>query len=136
MHQSPPPPPPPPNQILYLSHNAKQRGYPKSDPGGDSYYVGCLGQTRVSLPEQLIIMKLKHGSYRGKSSLCLYALCLLKVQHTQSETGFLFFSFLRNLFDEELEQFKVVPFISEITSCLAEGYAREKSRGYQPSSQV
>ena len=29
----------------------EQRGYQKSDPGGDHYYVGCLGQTRVSLPE-------------------------------------------------------------------------------------
>ena len=29
----------------------EQRGYPKSDPGGDHCYVGCLGQTRVSLPE-------------------------------------------------------------------------------------
>ena len=27
------------------------RSYQKSDPGGDHYYVGCLGQTRVSLPE-------------------------------------------------------------------------------------
>ena len=39
-----------------LTHNAKQRAeglirYQKSDPGGDHYYVGCLGQTRVSLPE-------------------------------------------------------------------------------------
>ena len=29
----------------------EQRGYQKSDPGGDHYYVGCLGQTRVPLPE-------------------------------------------------------------------------------------
>ena len=29
----------------------EQRGYQKSDPGGDHYYVGCLGQTRVSLSE-------------------------------------------------------------------------------------
>ena len=29
----------------------KQRGYQKYDPGGDHYYVGCLGQTRVPLPE-------------------------------------------------------------------------------------
>ena len=29
----------------------EQRGYQKSDPGGDHYYVGCLGQTRVSLPQ-------------------------------------------------------------------------------------
>ena len=27
------------------------RGYQKSDPGGDSYCVGCLGQTPVSQPE-------------------------------------------------------------------------------------
>ena len=26
----------------------EQRGYKKSDPGGDHCYVGCLGQTRVS----------------------------------------------------------------------------------------
>ena len=26
-----------------------QRGYQKSDPGGDHYYVGCLGQTHVFL---------------------------------------------------------------------------------------
>ena len=31
--------------------NREQKGYQKSDPGGDHYYVGCLGQTRVSLPE-------------------------------------------------------------------------------------
>ena len=34
--------------------STEQRGYPKSDPGGDHYYVGCLGQTRLSLPESLI----------------------------------------------------------------------------------
>ena len=32
----------------------EQRGYQKSDPGGDHYYVGCLDQTRVSLSEYLI----------------------------------------------------------------------------------
>ena len=32
--------------------NREQRGViKKSDPGGHHYYVGCLGQTRVSLPE-------------------------------------------------------------------------------------
>ena len=29
----------------------EQRDYQKSDPGGDYYYVVCLGQTPVSLPE-------------------------------------------------------------------------------------
>ena len=28
-----------------------QRGYQKSWPDGDHYYVGCLSQTHVSLPE-------------------------------------------------------------------------------------
>ena len=32
----------------------EQRGYQKSDPGGDHYHVGCLGQTPVSLPESLV----------------------------------------------------------------------------------
>ena len=32
----------------------EQKGYQKSDPGEDQYYVGCLGQTLVLLPEQLI----------------------------------------------------------------------------------
>ena len=34
-----------PSQSAYWVH------YQKSDPGWDHYYVGCLGQTRVSLPE-------------------------------------------------------------------------------------
>ena len=29
----------------------EQMGYQKPDPGGDHYYVGCLRQTPVSLPE-------------------------------------------------------------------------------------
>ena len=29
----------------------EQQGYQKSEPGEDHYYVGCLGQTRVSLYE-------------------------------------------------------------------------------------
>ena len=39
--------------IAAFSHTAKQRVVvlPKSDPGGDYYYVGCLDQTRVLLPE-------------------------------------------------------------------------------------
>ena len=41
-----------PNQMFSPPElNREQRGYPKSDPGGDHYYVGCLGQTRVSLPQ-------------------------------------------------------------------------------------
>ena len=31
--------------------NIEQRGYQKSDPGRDHYYVGCLGQTCILLPE-------------------------------------------------------------------------------------
>ena len=30
----------------------EQRSYQKSDPGGDHYYIGCLGETRVSLAHQ------------------------------------------------------------------------------------
>ena len=45
-------PPLEPNPIFWpTTPNREQRGYQKSDPGGDHYYVGCLGQTRVSLPE-------------------------------------------------------------------------------------
>ena len=40
------------NQILLL--NGEQRGCQKSDPGQDHHYAGCLGQTHVSLPEELI----------------------------------------------------------------------------------
>ena len=46
-----PPPLPKKKTIFLCARNAKQRGYQKSDPGGDHYYVGCLGQTHVSLPE-------------------------------------------------------------------------------------
>ena len=31
-----------------LSRNRDQWGYQKSDPGGDHYYVGCLGQTQYA----------------------------------------------------------------------------------------
>ena len=51
-------PPPPPNTPTEAQANfwptvlsGERRGYQKPDPGGDHYYVGCLGQTRVSLPE-------------------------------------------------------------------------------------
>ena len=30
-----------------ISVNREQRGYQKSDPDEDQYYVGCLGQSRV-----------------------------------------------------------------------------------------
>ena len=60
---SPPPPPPPPKKkekkkekeaesdVWPTMPSREQRGYQKSDPGGDHYYVGCLGQTGVCLPE-------------------------------------------------------------------------------------
>ena len=55
---APPPPPPHPHHprprpCIFLAHKARKerRGYQKSDPGGEHYYVGCLGLTRVSLPE-------------------------------------------------------------------------------------
>ena len=51
-HQSPPPPPQPAKSNFWPTMlSREQRGYKKSDPGGDHYYVGCLGHTRVSLPE-------------------------------------------------------------------------------------
>ena len=33
---------------------AEQQGYQNPDPDGDHYYVGCLGQPFISLPEKLI----------------------------------------------------------------------------------
>ena len=53
---SPPTPTHPPlpgteSDVWPTMPSREQRGYQKSDPGGDHYYVGCLGQTRVSLPE-------------------------------------------------------------------------------------
>ena len=40
------------SQIQILAHNAKQRAEGlKSDPVGDHCYVGCLGLTRILLPE-------------------------------------------------------------------------------------
>ena len=45
---TPPPPPPPqppePNPIFWPTVlSREQKGYQKHDPGGDHYYVGCLG---------------------------------------------------------------------------------------------
>ena len=51
----------------------EQRACQKSDPGGDHYYVGCLGQTRVSLPEKytpsLSLSLWNKGSTEGNNSL-------------------------------------------------------------------
>ena len=49
----PPPHPSPPakSDVWPTMLNREQKGYQKSHPGGDHYYVGCLGQTCVSLPE-------------------------------------------------------------------------------------
>ena len=39
------------SRIRFLAHNAKQRAEGlKSDPGGNHYYVGCLGLTCILLP--------------------------------------------------------------------------------------
>ena len=44
-----------PNPFFWLTMlSTEQRAYQKSDPGGDHYYVGCLGQTCTSLPVWLI----------------------------------------------------------------------------------
>ena len=42
-----------PNTInaLPMLNREQHRGYQKSDPGEDRYYIGCLDQTRVALPE-------------------------------------------------------------------------------------
>ena len=50
----PPPHPPAKSDVWPTMPSRKQMSYQKPDPGGDHYYVGCLGQTRVLLPEQLI----------------------------------------------------------------------------------
>ena len=47
-----PPTPPPPfpqaeSHVWPTMPSREQRGYQKSDPGGDHYNVGCLGQTSV-----------------------------------------------------------------------------------------
>ena len=47
--------------------NKEQKGILKSDPGKDQYFVGCLCQTRVSLPEQLI-RDCRHVPYQWDQS--------------------------------------------------------------------
>ena len=49
MHQSPPPHPPAKSDFWPTVPSREQRGYLKSDPGRDHYYVGCLGQTGVGI---------------------------------------------------------------------------------------
>ena len=51
LHPTPSPPPGAESNLWLTMPSREQRGYQKSDPGEDHYYVGCLDQTRVSLPE-------------------------------------------------------------------------------------
>ena len=70
VHQFPPPTPHPTpsprteSDVWPTMPSKEQRGYQKSDPGGDHYYAGRLGQTRISLPEYLISDQ-RHIMVRG-----------------------------------------------------------------------
>ena len=68
-----------------------QRNYQKSDPSGDHYYVGCLGQTCVSL---LILIKICFDctEFMAKRSNSLHCLEMKQCLHQsgQHEDMYLF----------------------------------------------
>ena len=66
-------PPPTESDFWPTMLSREQRGSQKSDPGGNHYYVGCLCQARVLIPEYLISDH-RHAFYSVK----IPARCILQ----------------------------------------------------------
>ena len=125
MLQSPPPPQPPPaepNPMFGPQCQAESRGIIKNWTGWGPLVCRLPWSDTCFATWVAHHNETKACELHGKEQSVLFVHCAtwrcstLKVRQD-----------FRNLFDKELEHSKVVPFISEITSCLAEGNAREKS---------
>ena len=62
------------SDLCPTSLSTEKRGYPKPDPDGDHYFVGRLGQTRLSLPEWFTSDHRQFSqSWRTEHAPCIYS---------------------------------------------------------------
>ena len=74
--------------------NREQRGYQKSYPGGDHYYIGCVGQTRVSWVAHQWPPAHNGKRISARSLLCLLLIAFISIYLSIYLSIYIYISFI------------------------------------------